>query len=54
LVIEGISAESPQGRIYRDIFILCEVVEENYYIKKGKKSAVNFLGKNIKFQNGQI
>ena len=55
LVIEGISAQSPQSRIYGDIFILCEVVEENYYIKKGeKKVASKFWKKNIKFQNGHI
>ena len=55
LVIKVICAQSPPGRIYGDIFIFCKVVEENYYIKKGKKKvASNFLEKNIKFQNGHI
>ena len=51
MVIEGISAQSPQGRIYGDIFILCQVVEENYYIKKGeKKVASNFWEKISNFK----
>ena len=45
LVIKVICAQSPPGRIYEDIFIFCKVVEENYYIKKGKKKWRQFFWK---------